>query len=68
MLPGKKYMIGNQAPFINKDFLKPLRIRSKLKNTFLTEWIEGSRQRYNKQRNLCVFFLKKSKLDYFKGV
>ena len=56
-------MIGNQAPFINKDFLKPLRIRSKLKNTFLTERIEGSRQRYNKQRNLCVFFLKKSKLD-----
>ena len=36
-------------------------LRSRLRNKFLTTKTEESKQLYNKQRNLCVTFLRKTK-------
>ena len=52
----KKYLRGNQSPFMNKTLVKAIMVRSKLRNVFLKN---------NKQRNLCVTLLRKSKREYF---
>ena len=68
MLPGKKFVTGNQAPFISKEFSKVFMLRSKCRNIFLNEKAEESRQKYNKQRNLCAILSKESKRNYFNPV
>ena len=40
-------------------------LRSRLRNKFLTTKTEESKQLYNKQRNLCVTLLRKTKRNYF---
>ena len=39
--------------------------RSRLRNKFLRERTKESKVAYNKQRNICVSLLRKSKRDYF---
>ena len=39
--------------------------RSRLRNKFLRERTKESKVAYNKQRNICVSLLRKSKIDYF---
>ena len=53
----KKYIRGNQRPFINKHISKEIMKRSKLKNKFLRN--NTDKFNYNKQRNFCVSFIRK---------
>ena len=57
----KKYVRGNQSPFMNKTLSKAIMQRSKLRNLFLKKRTEENRNNYVKQRNLCVTLLQKSK-------
>ena len=61
----KKYMRGNQSPFMNKTLSKTIMQRSKLRNLFLKKRTEENRNNYVKQRNLCVTLLRKSKREFF---
>ena len=64
----KKFVRGNQAPFMNKNFSKATMIRSKLRNYFLKNKSEESRVKYTKQRNYCVSLLRKTKKDYYSNL
>ena len=61
----KKYLRGNQSPFMNKSLSKAIMLRSKFRNIFLKNGTEENRRNYSKQRNLCVALLRKSKREYF---
>ena len=61
----KKYLRGNQSPFMNKSLSKAIMLRSKFRNIFLKNRTEENRRNYSKQRNLCVALLRKSKREYF---
>ena len=61
----KRYLRGNQSPFMNKTLVKAIMVRSKLRNVFLKNKTEENRSNYSKQRNLCVTLLRKSKREYF---
>ena len=60
----KKFIRGNQAPFMNRGFQKAINARTRLKNKY---WRDPSRENelaYRKQRNLCVSRRRKSVTDY----
>ena len=61
----KKYVRGNQSPFMNKTLSKAIMQRSKLRNLFLKKRTEGNRNNYVTQRNLCVTLLQKIKREFF---
>ena len=61
----KKYVRGNQSPFMNKDLSKAIMKRTKLRNVFLKNRTEENRNHYTKQRNLCVTLLRKSKREFY---
>ena len=61
----KKYVRANNKEFVNKELRKAIMLRSKLRNNFLKEKTDLSRLAYNKQRNICVYLLKKAKREYF---
>ena len=50
---------------MNKELKKAIMVRSKLRNKFLKSRSEEDRKAYNKQRNMCVRLLKKTKRSYF---
>ena len=50
----KKYLRTNHGTFMTKEVRKAIMIRSKLRNKFLKDKNEQSRNDYRKQRNLCV--------------
>ena len=43
-------------------------LRSRLNNKFLKTKTEESKELYNKQQNLCVTLLRKTKRSYFVGL
>ena len=47
----KKYLRGNNMPFMNKNVVNDHRKRTRLRNKFLTNRTETNRVCYNKQRN-----------------
>ena len=57
----KRYVRGNHSPFMNKNLSKAIMLRKKLRNIFLKNRAEENKDRYTKQRNLCVTLLPKSK-------
>ena len=61
----KKYVRGNQSPFMNKTLSKAIMQRSKLRNIFLKNRTEENRNNYAKQRNLCVTLLRKNKREFY---
>ena len=61
----KRFLRGNQSPFMNETLTKAIMHRSKLRNMFLKNRTEENRKNYAKQRNLCVTLLRKSKREYF---
>ena len=61
----KKYVRSNHLPFMNKNLSKAIMLRTKLRNIFLKNRTEENKNRYTKQRNLCVTLLRKSKRGYF---
>ena len=58
----KKYARGNQMPFFTKEFSKEIMIRSRLRNKY------ENRAIYVKQRNYCVYLLRKSKKKYYENL
>ena len=61
----KKYVRGNQAPFMNKTLAKAFMHRSKLKNKFNKNPSNTNKMLYNKQRNYCVQLVKTEKKKYY---
>ena len=53
----KKYVRGNHSPFMNKNWSKPIMLRTKLRNIFLKNTTEENNDRYSEQKNLCVTLL-----------
>ena len=61
----KKYVRGNNKPFMKKTFSQTILQRTKLRNKFLKDPIEHNKISYTKQRNWCVSLLRKEKKKYF---
>ena len=61
----QKYFKSNQGKFMTKDLHKAIMKRPRLRNEFLGDRTDYSREQYKNQRNLCVSLLKKAKKDYF---
>ena len=61
----QKYVRANNSNFITKAFRKGIMHRSRLCNEFLRERTHESKIDYNKQGNICVSLLRKTKRDYF---
>ena len=64
----KKYLGGNHSPFMNKNLSKAIMVRTKLSDIFLKNRTEENKNRYTKQRNLCVTLLRKSKTECFNNL
>ena len=56
---------GNQRVFMNKEIHKVIMVRCRLRNKFLKERTQFSKEAYNKQRNHCVKLIRESKIKYF---
>ena len=61
----QKYFRANNSNYINKALRKEIMHRSRLRNKFLRERTKESIIAYNKQWNICVYLLRKTKRDYF---
>ena len=61
----QKYLGANQGRFMAKDLHKTIMKGSRIRNKFLRDRADISREEYKKQRNLCVSLLKKAKQDHF---
>ena len=57
----KKYVRGNHLLFMNKNLSKGIMLSTKQRNIFLKNRTEENKDKYTKQRNLCVALLRKSK-------
>ena len=64
----QKYLRANQGRFMTKDLHKAIMKRSRLRNQFLSDRTDISREEYKKQRNLCVSFLNKSRKNHFRNL
>ncbi len=64
----KKYLRGNNAPFMSKRLSKEIMHRSKLKNLFNKNPSEENSKLYKRQRNFCVSLLKKEKKKYYNNL
>ena len=61
----KKYLRGNNMPFMNKSLSRAFIRRSQLRNKYLKKCSETNRLAYTKQCNFCVSLLRKTKKDYY---
>ena len=61
----KKFVRGNNAPFMNRTISKAIMHRSKLKNQFNINSTEENKRIYHKQRNYCVNLLNMEKRKYY---
>ena len=50
---------------MTKSLRKAIMLRSKFRNRFLKEKTEESKSLYNKQRNICVSLMRKTKRNYY---
>ena len=60
----KKFVRGNQAPFMNREFQKAIYTKTRLKNKY---WRDPSRENelaYNRQKNLCASIRRKGITNY----
>ena len=64
----KKFIRGNNAPFMNKTLSQAFMHRSKLKNKYNKCPTEQNKISYNLQRNYCVSLLKKEKRKYYNNL
>ena len=64
----KKYVRGNQLPFINKSLSKVIMLRRNLRNKFLKNKSNENKTNYLKQRNRCVSLLRKTKREYYSNL
>ena len=64
----KKYVRGNNGPFITRDIRKAIMTRSKLANKYHKEKSMKTKLQYNKQRNVCTYLVRKAKREYYKNL
>ena len=57
----RKYIRANNSPFMTKELIAPITQRSKLRQKFLKERTNDCKHLYNRQRNLCINLLRKTK-------
>ena len=50
----KKFIMANEAPFMNRKLKKAIMIRSRLRNIFLKHSANEKQKKFWKQRNFCV--------------
>ena len=62
----RKYIRANNFAFKTKDLRAAIMKRSKLRQKFLKERTYDSKHLCNRERDLCVSLLQKTKRDYFK--
>ena len=63
----KKYVRGNNKPFMTKELSKSIMERTRLRNKFLKNPTTENKLAYTKQRNFCVSLLK-VKREYFANI
>ena len=56
----KKFVRGNNAPFMNREFQKEIYVRSRLRKKYWVEPSAENKAAYKKQRNKCVKIRRKS--------
>ena len=61
----QKYLRANEGRFTTKNLRKAIRKRSRLRNKFLSDRAEMSRNKYKKTTNFCVNLLKRAKNEHF---
>ena len=61
----KKYIRGNNSPFMNRILSKEIMKRSRLRNKFLKSKSEADKKNCVKQRNYCVSLLRRTKKEYY---
>ena len=64
----KKYLRANHATFMTKEVRKAIMMRSKLRNKFLQDKNEQSRNDYRKLRNLCIALVCRAKQQHFSSL
>ena len=63
-----RFLRANHSKFVTKDVSKAIMLRTKLRNQFLKKRTLEARIKYNKQRNICVSFVKKAKRNYYENL
>ena len=61
----KRYIRGNNSPFMSRTLSKKIMKRSGLRNKLLKSNSEADKKNYAKQRNYCVPLLRKTKKKYY---
>ena len=56
----KKFVRGNKAPFMNREFQEEIYVRIRLRNKCSVELSAGNKAAYKKQRKKCVAIRRKS--------
>ena len=64
----KKYLKADHSRFVNKELNKVIIQRSRFRNECLKDKTRAARIAYNKQRNVCVSILRKSKKSYYENL
>ena len=64
----KKYVRGNQSPFMDKTLSKAIMLRTNLRNKFLKNRSNENKINYVKQRNHCFSLLRKTKRDHYSNL
>ena len=64
----KKYLRGNNMPFMTKELSKAIMHRSKLRKKYLKQKNAFNKRKYNEQRNYCVSLLRRNKKKYFNNL
>ena len=63
-----KYLRANCSKFMTKELSKAIMLRTKLRNQFLKTRTSEAKLKYNKQSNLCVILLRKTKRNYYENL
>ena len=64
----KKDLRANHSNFVTKEVSKAIINRSRLRNQFLKNKSVESRMKYNRQKNICVALLRKTKRKYYEAL
>ena len=64
----KKYLRGNNKPFVTKALSKSVMERTHLRKNFLKNPVVANKLAYTKQRKFCVSLPRKVKREYFSNI
>ena len=64
----QKHIRANNGRFVTKELRKEIMKRTRLRNNFLKKKDDFLKALYNKQRNICVSQVRKSKREYYENL